>query len=51
MDHASASAAEVTSSMMRLKLELEEKRRAVNMLQAALVMMFSHACKNMDTHV
>uniref|UniRef100_A0AAR2K0D8 Centrosomal protein 131 n=1 Tax=Pygocentrus nattereri TaxID=42514 RepID=A0AAR2K0D8_PYGNA len=29
-------AAEVTSSMMRLKLELEEKRRTVNMLQTAL---------------
>ncbi|XP_036427893.1 centrosomal protein of 131 kDa isoform X1 [Colossoma macropomum] len=36
VDHASATAAEVTSSMMRLKLELEEKRRTVNMLQAAL---------------
>ncbi|XP_066521739.1 centrosomal protein of 131 kDa [Hoplias malabaricus] len=36
VDHASATAAEVTSSMMRLKLELEEKRRTVNMLQSAL---------------
>uniref|UniRef100_A0A3B4EDD2 Centrosomal protein 131 n=1 Tax=Pygocentrus nattereri TaxID=42514 RepID=A0A3B4EDD2_PYGNA len=36
VDHASATAAEVTSSMMRLKLELEEKRRTVNMLQTAL---------------
>ncbi|KAL7869590.1 hypothetical protein AOLI_G00135780 [Acnodon oligacanthus] len=36
VDHASAAAAEVTSSMMRLKLELEEKRRTVNMLQTAL---------------
>ncbi|XP_062330170.1 centrosomal protein of 131 kDa isoform X2 [Osmerus eperlanus] len=33
---ASATAAEVTSSMMRLKLELDEKRRTVNMLQTAL---------------
>uniref|UniRef100_A0AAR2J016 Centrosomal protein of 131 kDa n=1 Tax=Pygocentrus nattereri TaxID=42514 RepID=A0AAR2J016_PYGNA len=37
VDHASATAAEVTSSMMRLKLELEEKRRTVNMLQTALL--------------
>ncbi|XP_058476449.1 centrosomal protein of 131 kDa isoform X5 [Solea solea] len=34
---ASATAAEVTGSMMRIKLELEEKKRTVNMLQAALV--------------
>uniref|UniRef100_A0A671XHC1 Centrosomal protein 131 n=1 Tax=Sparus aurata TaxID=8175 RepID=A0A671XHC1_SPAAU len=32
----SATAAEVTSSMMRIKLELEEKKRTVNMLQTAL---------------
>lgn len=32
-----ASAAEVSGSMMTIKLELEEKKRAVNMLQAALV--------------
>lgn len=37
IEQASATAAEVTGSMMRLKLELEEKRRTVNMLQTALV--------------
>lgn len=37
VDHLSATAAEVSSSMMRIKLELEEKKRTVNMLQAALV--------------
>ncbi|XP_059387254.1 centrosomal protein of 131 kDa-like [Carassius carassius] len=31
-----ATAAEVTGSMMRLKLELDEKKRTVNMLQTAL---------------
>uniref|UniRef100_A0A3Q2QQ68 Centrosomal protein 131 n=1 Tax=Fundulus heteroclitus TaxID=8078 RepID=A0A3Q2QQ68_FUNHE len=36
VDHASATAAEVSGSMMRIKLELEEKKRTVNMLQAAL---------------
>uniref|UniRef100_A0A8C2WVH6 Centrosomal protein 131 n=1 Tax=Cyclopterus lumpus TaxID=8103 RepID=A0A8C2WVH6_CYCLU len=36
VEQASATAAEVTGSMMRIKLELEEKKRAVNMLQAAL---------------
>lgn len=36
VEQASATAAEVTGSMMRLKLELEEKRRSVNMLQTAL---------------
>ncbi|CAL8304469.1 unnamed protein product [Lota lota] len=36
VEHASATAAEVTTSMMRLKLDLAEKRRTVNMLQAAL---------------
>ncbi|XP_054898638.1 centrosomal protein of 131 kDa isoform X2 [Poeciliopsis prolifica] len=36
IDHVSATAAEVSSSMMRIKLELEEKKRTVNMLQAAL---------------
>ncbi|CAB1312994.1 unnamed protein product, partial [Coregonus sp. 'balchen'] len=36
IEQASATAAEVTGSMMRLKLELEEKRRTVNMLQSAL---------------
>lgn len=34
-DHASAAAAE--GSMMRIKMELDEKKRTVNMLQAALV--------------
>ncbi|XP_053727449.1 centrosomal protein of 131 kDa isoform X1 [Synchiropus splendidus] len=33
---ASATAAELSSSMTRIKLELEEKKRAVNMLQGAL---------------
>uniref|UniRef100_A0A8C7V1Q7 Centrosomal protein 131 n=1 Tax=Oncorhynchus mykiss TaxID=8022 RepID=A0A8C7V1Q7_ONCMY len=37
IEQASATAAEVTGSMMRLKLELEEKRRTVNMLQTALL--------------
>ncbi|RXN02164.1 Centrosomal protein of 131 kDa [Acipenser ruthenus] len=36
VDQASATAAEVTGSMMRMKLELEEKRRTINMLQTAL---------------
>ncbi|KAG7491232.1 hypothetical protein MATL_G00000850 [Megalops atlanticus] len=36
VDQASATAAEVTGTMMRLKLELEEKKRTVNMLQTAL---------------
>uniref|UniRef100_UPI0037E99F19 centrosomal protein of 131 kDa isoform X2 n=1 Tax=Semicossyphus pulcher TaxID=241346 RepID=UPI0037E99F19 len=33
---ASATAAEITGSMMRIKMELEEKKRTVNMLQTAL---------------
>ncbi|XP_068610587.1 centrosomal protein of 131 kDa [Brachionichthys hirsutus] len=36
VEQASATAAEVTGSMMRIKMELEEKKRAVNMLQTAL---------------
>ncbi|XP_062382004.1 centrosomal protein of 131 kDa [Sardina pilchardus] len=36
VEQASATAAEVTGTMMRLKMDLEEKRRTVNMLQAAL---------------
>ncbi|TMS22050.1 hypothetical protein E3U43_012315 [Larimichthys crocea] len=36
VEQASATAAEVTGSMMRIKLELEEKKRTVNMLQTAL---------------
>ncbi|XP_041075702.1 centrosomal protein of 131 kDa isoform X1 [Polyodon spathula] len=36
VDQASAKAAEVTGCMMRMKLELEEKRRTINMLQTAL---------------
>ncbi|XP_031698508.1 centrosomal protein of 131 kDa isoform X2 [Anarrhichthys ocellatus] len=36
VEQASATAAEVSGSMMRIKLELEEKNRAVNMLQTAL---------------
>ncbi|XP_060796222.1 centrosomal protein of 131 kDa isoform X1 [Neoarius graeffei] len=36
VDQASATAAELTGSIMRLKLELEEKKRAVTMLQSAL---------------
>ncbi|GAA6226551.1 centrosomal protein of 131 kDa [Lates japonicus] len=36
VEQASATAAEVTGSMMRIKLELDEKKRTVNMLQAAL---------------
>lgn len=37
VEQASATAAEVTGSMMRLKLELDEKKRTANMLQTALV--------------
>ena len=37
VEQASATAAEVTGSIMRIKLELEDKIRTVNMLQAALV--------------
>lgn len=37
VEQASATAAEVTGSMMRIKLELDEKKRTVNMLQTALV--------------
>lgn len=37
VEQASATAAEVSGSMMRIKLELEEKKRTVGMLQAALV--------------
>ncbi|XP_064179534.1 centrosomal protein of 131 kDa [Anguilla rostrata] len=36
IEQAVATAAEVTTSMMSLKLELEEKKRTVNMLQTAL---------------
>ncbi|XP_028824826.1 centrosomal protein of 131 kDa isoform X2 [Denticeps clupeoides] len=36
VEEASATAAEVTSNMMRLKLELEEKKRTASMLQTAL---------------
>ncbi|XP_073723229.1 centrosomal protein of 131 kDa isoform X1 [Misgurnus anguillicaudatus] len=36
VEQASATAAEVTGSMMRLKLEMEEKKRTINMLQTAL---------------
>lgn len=36
VEQASATAAEVTGSMMRLRLELEEKRRTAGMLQTAL---------------
>ncbi|XP_076007717.1 centrosomal protein of 131 kDa [Genypterus blacodes] len=35
-DQALATAAEVSSSMMRIKLELQEKKRTINMLQTAL---------------
>lgn len=44
MDQASATAAEVTGSMMRLKLELEEKKRTVNVLQTALVSVYAQLC-------
>lgn len=37
VEQASATAAELTGSMMRIKMELEEKKRTVNMLQTALV--------------
>ncbi|XP_037610047.1 centrosomal protein of 131 kDa isoform X1 [Sebastes umbrosus] len=36
VDQVSAAAAEITGSMMRMKLDLEEKKRTVNMLQTAL---------------
>lgn len=37
MEQASAVATEVTSSIVRLKLEVEEKKRAISLLQTALV--------------
>lgn len=37
LEQASAVATEVTSSIMRLKLEVEEKKRTVSLLQTALV--------------
>lgn len=37
VEQVSATAAEVTGSMMRTKLELEEKKRTISMLQTALV--------------
>ncbi|KAM6376944.1 centrosomal protein of 131 kDa isoform 1-T1 [Pluvialis apricaria] len=37
LEQASAVATEVTSSIMRLKLEVEEKKRAISLLQTALV--------------
>lgn len=43
VEQASVTAAEVTGSMMRLKLELDEKKRTVNMLQTALVKQ-THIC-------
>ncbi|XP_069579488.1 centrosomal protein of 131 kDa isoform X1 [Brachyistius frenatus] len=36
VEQASATAAELSGSMMRIKMELEEKKRTVNMLQTAL---------------
>ncbi|XP_061565059.1 centrosomal protein of 131 kDa [Cololabis saira] len=36
LDHASATAAEVSGSMLRIRMELEEKKRSVSMLQTAL---------------
>lgn len=44
VDQASATAAEVTGSMMRLKLDLEEKKRTVTMLQTALVTLYTCTC-------
>lgn len=49
VDQASATAAEVTGSMMRLKLELEEKKRTVTMLQTALVSLCMWICVKTDT--
>lgn len=37
MEPVPVTTAEVSSSMMRLKLELEDKKRTIGMLQAALV--------------
>lgn len=37
LEQASAVATEVTSSIMRLKLEVEEKKRAITLLHTALV--------------
>lgn len=37
MEQASGVATEVTSSIMRLKLEVEEKKRGISLLQTALV--------------
>ncbi|XP_028332100.1 centrosomal protein of 131 kDa isoform X2 [Gouania willdenowi] len=36
IDQASATAAEISGSMMRIRMELEEKKRSVHMLQTAL---------------
>ena len=41
MEQASAMAAEVTSSMLTQKLELDDKKRSVSMLQKALVCIFN----------
>ena len=48
VEQASATAAEVTGSMMRIKLELEDKKRTVNLLQAALVRSHTHLAGNSD---
>lgn len=37
LEEANAAASEVTSSMLKQRLELEEKKRTVTMLQKALV--------------
>lgn len=37
LEQASAVATEVTSSMLKMRLELEEKRKALSLLQTALV--------------
>jgi len=48
VEQASATAAQVAGSMTRIKLQLEEKKRAVNMLQAALVRKHSGYRSNDD---
>lgn len=41
-EQASATAAEVSSSMIRIKLELQEKKRTIIMLQTAMVGKHTH---------
>jgi hypothetical protein len=42
LDQAKEAADEVTSTVLSQRLELEEKKRSVSMLQKALVIIFLH---------